>query len=294
MVSIVVVTFNSEPYIQTCLDSILRQQCRDYEIIIVDNNSLDRTRAILKSNYPMVCLQENATNYGFSKACNQGIACARGEFILCLNHDVVLREDFLSSLIRAIEENERIGAVQSKVLKPDGRYVDTTGLTLLLSRRYYDIGTGKLDSPRFNIRRYVFGACAAAALYRKKALESVKAGGEYFDEDFFQLVEDIDISWRLQKKGWRILYLPNAVCTHARGISSSIDNEARCMSLRNKYLMILKNETLFGFLRFAAVFIVYDMWRKLAWLIIEPRILLKAWKEFMRLAPAMLRKRDKG
>ncbi|MCX5698304.1 MAG: glycosyltransferase family 2 protein [Candidatus Omnitrophica bacterium] len=291
LISVIIVTYNSKEYIESCIDSVFAQKDKDWEVIVIDNASCDGTREILKSKYPRIAMVENPENYGYSKALNQGIAKTRGEFILCLNDDVKLRDnDFLTAAYNTMNKDERIGAIQPKVLKPSGA-IDTTGIGLSFLRRFYDFNSGKIDAPELNRQKYVFGACNAAAFYRRKALEEIKQGNEYFDEDFFCLVEDVDISWRLQKKSWLTLYQPNAVCIHNRGLSRRKDNFTQYLNMRNRYLMIIKNESLWGFLRFPFIFLIYDLWRNLFMLIINHKYLLKAYYEIRILLPKILNKR---
>lgn len=289
-ISIIIVTFNSNQCIEYCLDSIFNQGFKDYEVIVVDNASKDSTKLILKNCFPNIKLVENTQNLGFSKALNQGIAAADGKFILCLNDDVRLGRDFLMNIHNTIQVNEDVGAIQPKVLKSNSR-IDTAGIYLSAFRRFHDIGSGETDGAEFGKQRYVFGACAAAALYRKEALESVKHGAEYFDEDFFCLVEDVDLSWRMQKEGWKILYYPDAACTHVGGVSRNHSKIAQYFSMRNRYLMILKNETLPGFLRYFFTFFAYDVWRNLHMLLVNSGYFLKVSWEVVKLSPKMVKKR---
>jgi len=289
-ISIIIVTFNSSQHIGYCLDSVFNQSFNDYEVIVVDNASEDRTKEILKNRYPDILLIENPRNYGFSKAVNQGIVVASGKLVLCLNDDTRLNTDFLANIHKPMEIENDIGAVQPKVLKPDNR-IDTAGIYLSAFRRFYDIGNGEIDTEKFGQQRYVFGACAAAVLYRKEALEEIRQEDEYFDEDFFCIAEDVDISWRMRKKGWKILYYPDAVCIHTGGASRNNSAIRQYFSMRNRYLMVLKNESLVGFLKFLVVFFLYDIWRNLYMFLMRPRYFLKASYEIIELFPKMIGKR---
>lgn len=294
-ISIVVITYNSAASIEACVDSIFAQRFRDYEVIIIDNASIDHTREILRRNYSNILLKENPENYGFCKALNQGITESRNREIVCLNDDVRLNDDFLMNICNAAGADEGIGAVQPKVIRSDGR-IDTAGINLSVLRRLHNIGSGEIDRGQFNKRRYIFGASGAAVLYRRTALESIRdSNGEYFDEDFFCIAEDVDISWRLQKKGWKTLYCPEAVCVHRGGISRKKEKISQYFSMRNRYFMILKNESLVGGLfRLSISFFFYDLWRNVYMAVINPRYFLKASYEVMKLLPKMIKKRQKG
>jgi len=290
-ISIITVTYNSGFYIEHCLDSIFSQGFKDYEIIAVDNASEDNTRSIIKTKYPDVKLIENPENAGVCKARNQGIAKAGGKFILCLDHDVRLFDNFLEKIHSAIKTTDGIGGVQAKILLADAKTIYSTGIYRSFLRRFYDIGEGKIDTGEFNKISYVFGISAAAAIYRRQALEDIKQCNQYFDEDFFYFFEDVDISWRMQKKGWRLLYNPEAVCLHAAGRSRNKDKISQYLCMRNRCLMILKNEPLSGLLSLFITFLIYDLWRNIFMLVINPKYFFKAHLGVLRLSARMFRKR---
>jgi len=291
LISVVVVTCNSKKYIEPCLNSVLAQQNAGFEIMVIDNASGDGTREILKNRFGRARLIENPANYGYPQALNQGIANTTGEFILCLNDDVELKNnDFLTRVCESMEKDRRVGAVQPKILKPDG-LIDTCGIALSFLRRFHDLNNGKMDTPDLNREKYVFGACNAAVLYRRKALEGIKQGNDYFDADFFGLVEDVDISWRLGKRSWRTLYQPLALAVHHRGLSRRRDNFTQYLNLRNRYLMIIKNETFWGFLRLPLIFLFYDCWRNLFMFMVNRKYSLKAYAEVLGLLKKMWHKR---
>jgi GT2 family glycosyltransferase len=291
IISIILVTYNARRYVKACLDSIFTQGFQDYEIIIVDNASQDGTARFVKSKYPDITLIENKANIGPCKARNQGISRANGTYILCMDHDVRLYEDFLENIYKAIEGDEGIGAIQPKVLRADTKAIYSAGIYLSLLRRFHDIGSGRIDGKKFNHKRHVFGASAAAVLYRKKALKEIRQNGEYFDEDFFYFFEDVDISWRMRRKGWRVLYIPEAACSHAGGRSRNKDRVSQYLCLRNRYFVILKNESLIGFLRLPVILLLYDFWRILFMSVTNPKYLLKALYQVLVFAPKMLKKR---
>jgi GT2 family glycosyltransferase len=290
-ISIILVTYNSGKFIESCLDSIFSQDFKDYEVIAVDNSSTDKTKSIIGTKYSNIILVENTENFGPCKARNQGIAKANGRFILCLDHDVKLLDNFLKNIYKAVESQDNIGAVGPKILMADAKTIYSTGIYPSYLWRFHDIGSGRIDEGEFGDGKDVFGISAAAAIYRRAALEEIRQGKEYFDEDFFYFFEDVDVSWRLQKKGWRILYIPEAVCLHKSGRSRNRDGVSRYLCMRNRYLLLIKNVTLFGLLRLFIVFFIYDLWRNLFILVINSRYFLKASSGVLKLTPQMVRKR---
>ncbi len=290
-ISIILVTFNSSCYIESCLESIFSQGFKDYKLIIIDNASTDNTKLIIKTKYSGITLIENSNNFGPCYARNKGIAKTNSKFVLCLDHDVKLLSNFLENIYNVIKSQDNLGAVGPKILMADASTIYSTGIYPSYLRRFHDIGSGRKDSFEFGKEKYVFGVSAAAVIYRREALEQIKQGQEYFDEDFFHLFDDVDISWRMQRKGWRILYSPKAVCLHVGGLSRKKDRISQYLCMRNRYLLILKNESLFSMLRFFIVFFIYDLWRNLFMLVINPWYFLKGVFEINRLLPKMLKKR---
>lgn len=259
-VSIVITTFNSIEFINSCLDSVFAQDYPDFEVIIVDNGSGDGSVEFMKEKYSRLILIENKTNLGAAKARNQGINISKGEWILILDCDIILAKDFLSKLINSTKNFPScVGMFQPKVLNSDTETIYSVGIFLSPIRRFYDIGKGYRDSGQFNNRLDVFGACSAAAVYNRKMLEEIKENTGYFDERFFFLVEDVDLAWRAQRQGWKAVFCPEAVCYHS-GNSSMCDRRTRrYFCFRNRLLLILKNERMVRKIMLIPIFFIYDL-----------------------------------
>ncbi len=243
-ISIIILTLNSISFIKSCLYSIFVQEgYQNFEIIVVDNGSKDDTVSFIKENYPQIILIENKQNLGACRARNQGIKESRGEWILTLDCDIILKKDFLFRLLNVIKDlSPQLGIIQPKILNVDRKTIYSTGIFFSSIRRFYDMDKGKKDNGKFNRSRYVFGACSAAAVYNRQMLEAIKEDTGYFDERFFFLVEDVDLAWRAQKKGWKALFYPEAVCYHNGNSSQAHKNIRQYYCFRNRYLMINKNE----------------------------------------------------
>lgn len=244
MPSLVILTYNSIKFIQACLDSVFNQGYQGLEVIVVDNGSADGTAEFIKENYLQVRLIENKKNLGAAKARNQGIEISRGEWILTLDCDIILEKDFLSKIMGfAKDSEENVGIVQPKIFKTGKENIYSCGIYLSPLRRFYDIGMGRKDNKKFDRSGPIFGACSAAALYKRQMLNELKEKTGYFDERFFFLVEDVDLSWRARKKGYRALLCPGALCYHS-GNSSRMPRKVRqYLCLRNRYYTLIKNET---------------------------------------------------
>lgn len=267
MISVIILTFNSIKLIGNCLNSLLFAPSGKLEVIVVDNGSRDGTQDFIKKNYPQAILIENKNNLGACKGRNQGISIAKGEWVLTLDCDVTLEKNFISVALQEIAAlPPGIGMIQPKILKSDKKTVYSAGIYLSCIRRFYDIGNNQLDNPRFSSMKNIFGVCSAAAFYRKVMLEQLKEETGYFDERFFFLVEDVDLSWRARKKGWEALFLPDLVCRHQGNGSNTPGKVRKLFCLRNRYLMILKNEDKGSIYKVMIAFIFYDLPRVLFFL----------------------------
>ncbi len=258
MLSIIILTCNSIKFIKPCLDSILSQDYKDSELIIVDNGSKDGTVDFIRQNYPGVRLIENRENLGAAKARNQGIEVSRGEWVLTLDCDVILERGFLGRIMDFVREPKNsIGIFQPKILNMDKKTIYSCGIYISWLKKFYDIGKGRVDNGEFNVSRYIFGACSAAALYRRDMLEEVKEETGYFDERFFFLAEDVDLALRAQKKNWKAAYYPEAVCYHL-GNSSLLDKPARQFLCWRNRKFLLEKCRLDKF-KLGIIYLLYDL-----------------------------------
>lgn len=220
-VPIIILNWNNTGDTQNCIDSV-KDAC---PIIIVDNGSKEPPRINPVARKGGAHLILNDKNYGFAYGNNQGIRYAIGhfhpEYVLLLNSDTITAPDFLKPLISAMQSDPKTAAVQPKILAMDRATIDSAGQTAYSWGSVRDIGLGKPDQPKYNKRKEIFGACAAAVLYRVSALEETGL----FDERLFSLFEDVDLSWRLRLKGYKIIYKPRSVVYHKRGVSGMITKE---------------------------------------------------------------------
>jgi len=254
LVSVTVVTYNSGRFIKRCLESVLDQRYLHKEIIVVDNASTDGTVDILEQFEDRCTIVYNDENLGFAAAQNQAIALSRGGWVLTLNPDVLLLPGFIQALVDAGRMDDQIGTVCGKLLAmtPDFRLhdkplVDSTGIYFNPMLRHLDRGSQEIDNGHYVTYEYVFGATAAAALYRREMIEDVSLDGEFFDTDFFVYREDADVAWRSQLMGWRCLYTPHARGYHVRkvlpGNRRALPAEINMHSVKNRFLMRIKNMT---------------------------------------------------
>ncbi len=244
-VSIVVVTCNSAQTVRRCLDSALIQSGVESEVWVVDNGSQDATADILRSYGSSVRGIFNRSNVGAAQARNQAIRKARGEWILALDPDAWLSSGFLVAFSREAKvlADKRVGMAAPTILFPDGQTIYAVGHRVTALRRFYDEGRGRpLGSFRLRPGR-LWGPCSAAAFYRRAMLDDVASRGGYFDESFFFMVEDVDLSWRARQRRWDAAWMPSCVCFHKGGGAGVPQVEKDYYSIRNRFLMMAKNDS---------------------------------------------------
>lgn len=253
-VSVTIVTYNSGRFIKRCLESVLDQEYPYKEIIVIDNNSSDGTIDILEPFEDRCRIVYNEENIGFAAAQNQAIGLSDSEWVLTLNPDVLLLQGFIEALVHAGGIDPRVGTVCGKLLTmtagfdfPEEPLVDSTGIYFTPNLRHLDRGSLQVDNGHFRNYEYVFGATAAAALYRREMIEDIQVKDEFFDADFFAYREDADVAWRAQLMGWKCLYAPYAKGYHVRkalpGNRRALPPEINMHSVKNRFLLRMKNMT---------------------------------------------------
>jgi GT2 family glycosyltransferase len=257
VIDIVIPNWNGLKFLDTCLLSLQKQTCSDFNVIIVDNGSTDGSVEFIQSAYPEITLITFQENKGFSAAVNAGIKAAAHEWILLLNNDVEVDPECIATLQESIHEYKGTDFFALKMIDfSDRKKIDGAGDAVLRGGVGYRVGTLENDQGLFNESRYVFGACAGAALYRRSMFEYVGL----FDEDFFAYLEDVDINMRAVRSGRRCRYLPMAKVYHIGSATSGskINSFTVSLSTRNNFLVILKNYSLMIFLRFLPAILVYQ------------------------------------
>jgi GT2 family glycosyltransferase len=297
-VDIIIINWNHRNYLRNCLEAIKSQTYAAIETTIIDNGSTDNSREWLARNYPNIQLFKFSENSGFSRAFNYAVKNTTSPFLLSLNPDVVIQPSFIAELIQTISEDDRIGIVTPKLLRADDlALLDSTGLFIDRRRRPYDRGQMFADRGQYDSQREVFGACGAAALYRRTMLEDLAQNGEYFDEDFFAYYEDVDLAWRAQARGWRAIYVPHATATHVRGWGDTLRKSRERdewkgprLALCNRYLMIVKNDAL-GYLILDTPLILAAEIPHLIYISIRRPSVLLGIVDFFQKLPSIWRKR---
>ncbi|MCE1164257.1 MAG: glycosyltransferase family 2 protein [Bacteroidetes bacterium] len=220
MTGIVIPNYNGISHLKDCLESLRKQDFRDFRTVMVDNGSSDDSVSFTKENYPEVEILRIDVNAGFAPAVNKGIKHLLEnkeiKHILLLNNDIECAPGFLGEMIKGFAD-ENTGSVACKMMNFfDRDVIDAAGDFLSERRSPWARGNGEKDEGQYNEPGYVFGACAGAAMYKREVFE--KAG--YIDEDFISYFEDVDFAFRLQLHGFKCYYVPSAVCYHKRGATT--------------------------------------------------------------------------
>ena len=216
-VHIVVVNWNGREFLGDCLQSLRAQTYRPFSVTLVDNGSTDGSPAFVSGRFPEVRLIALKENLGFAAANNRALGDLKTPYVALLNNDAVADPGWLDALVGALEETEEAGFAASRMLAFDRpEVIDRCGDGYSRAGAAILRGCGE-PSDCHSRREWVFGACAGAALYRTSMLKDIGC----FDEDFFLLYEDVDLSFRAQLKGYKCLYVPEAVVYH-RGSASLV------------------------------------------------------------------------
>ena len=225
--SIIIVNYNVRYFLEQCLISVQAAlKGIDGEVIVVDNISPDDSCAMVKTQFPEVILIENKENVGFSKANNQGVAIAKGDYVLILNPDTVVAEDTFSKILNFAKKKTNLGMLGVKLIDGTGRFLPESkrglptpkvafnklfGISSTTTGKYYATHLQENESGAIDI------LVGAFMLMKREIYNEV--GG--FDEDYFMYGEDIDLSYKLLKKGYQNHYYPNTQIIHYKGESTS-------------------------------------------------------------------------
>jgi radical SAM protein with 4Fe4S-binding SPASM domain len=236
-VSIIIVNFNGKKYLDNCFSSLfnLNYPKNKLEIIMVDNGSNDNSIEFVNKNFPKVKIIKNDIN-NYCRANNLGIERSKGKYIALINHDIKADKNWLIELIKVIESNSNIGVVGSKILFMNGQ-IQSVGHEEHPYFYWVDKGFGEQDKGQYNQVREVSSICGCSVLYRRKCLEDIGL----LDEDFNIYLEDVDMSLRCRKNGWRLLVCPTSIIYHKLHGAIRSESAARFHQEKNRLLLIAKH-----------------------------------------------------
>lgn len=245
-VAVLVLNWNGERLLPTFLPTWLEHTPPEAELIIVDNGSTDGSLAYLRANYPEVRVMDLGANYGFAEGYNRAISSLTHDIVVLLNSDVALPTGWLDEPLALLTGDERIAAVQPKIRsyrQPDyfeyagaaGGYIDRLGYPFCRGRLFDMV---EADDGQYDSQADIFWASGACLIVRRSVY--LEVGG--LDARFFAHQEEIDLSWRMLARGYRIVFAPTSVVYHLGGGSLAMNSPRKTyLNFRNNLLMLYKN-----------------------------------------------------
>ncbi|MGD0884922.1 MAG: glycosyltransferase family 2 protein [Thermodesulfovibrionales bacterium] len=255
---IIIVNYNGKDVIIDCLRALERQSLKDFDLIIVDNGSSDNSLDLIRNFSPkhsfidppkIVALNSNK---GFAAGNSAGLGHTEADYVAVLNNDAEPERNWLRDLVIAMETNPNAGICASKLIVHGADIIDSAGDGYATSLKAFKRGEGE-NSRQYVSQEHIFGACAGAALYRRKMLDEIG----FFDDDFFLIHEDTDLNFRAQLAGWKVAYVPSARVYHkVRSTIGPMSDMAVYYTLRNSEFVRIKNVPFSVFLRCLPSFIL--------------------------------------
>tara|TARA_B100000123_G_scaffold58287_1_gene40607 strand:+ start:97 stop:1146 length:1050 start_codon:yes stop_codon:yes gene_type:complete len=263
-VSIIIPHWNGIDILSECLTSLFKTNHNSYEVIVVDNASTDGSQSWIKSTFPQIKLIENDKNYGYAGGCNIGALEAKGNYLVFLNNDTIQDPGWIQNLENILKKDNRIAAVQPKVLNyfnrnvfdyagGSGGYMDWFCFPYargrIFSKQERDVG-------QYNDSKQCFWSSGTAFMIRKDLF--FQAG--QFDEHFFSHMEEIDLCWRLQAMGFQVWVEPDAVVYHKNALSMPMHSHKKYyLNHRNSLIMLFGNYSIKNTLILGSGRIIFEM-----------------------------------
>ncbi len=244
-VAVVILNYNGRELLQKFLPSVM-QHSVSAKIVVVDNGSIDGSQEIIAQEFPGVELIALATNLGFCGGYNYALKNLQADYCVLLNSDVEVSADWLSPMVRVLDEHPEAAAVQPKILSyrnkktfeyagAGGGFIDVLGYPFCRGRLFYSLEN---DLGQYNDTIEIFWASGACTMLRLKLFNDI--GG--LDEDFFAHMEEIDLCWRLQRANHKIFYAGESAVYHLGGGTLSASNPRKTyLNFRNGLSLLFKN-----------------------------------------------------
>jgi len=263
-VSVLILNWNGRNYLEPCLNALRGQTYRAFEVILVENGSVDGSAALVRETFGewlaegTLKLVELAQNTGFSGGNLEGLRHAEPEarYIATLNNDTEADSHWLETLVNSLENrsDEWAAVCGAMLFASDTARIASAGIEVRKNGLALDGRGGELWKP--GAEEEIFGVCAGAALYRRKAIEETG----FFDPAFFAYLEDADLAWRLRLRGYRSLYVPDAKVMHLYSGTGGQGSPFKSFQLgRNRLWVILKDMPGALLLRYLPLILFYDL-----------------------------------
>ncbi len=245
-VAIVILNWNGKKFLHQFLPSVRASSYSNYRLIVADNASTDDSVTFLSSNYPEVEIIHLVQNFGFAKGYNEALKQVKSDYYILLNSDVEVEKNWIGPIIDLMEADRTIGAVQPKILQQTnktifeyagaaGGWIDNFGYPFARGRVF---DTCEEDHGQYNTISGIFWASGAAMFIRSSVYHKMTG----FDEYFFAHMEEIDLCWRMQLAGYKVMVCPLSTVYHVGGGTLPAGNQKKIyLNFRNNLIMLFKN-----------------------------------------------------
>lgn len=290
---VVVPNWNGADMLEVCFRSLTSQGTK-CTVVMVDNGSDDDSVTLVENKFPNVVVLKNPKNLGFTGGVNPGInyALENGATAVALfNNDAVADENWLKYLDSALKNEKQAGIVTCKLLRSDKKHFDSTGDFYSTRGIPFPRGRNQIDKQQFDSEKYVFAASGGASIYRASMLREIGL----FDDKYFAYYEDVDISFRAQLAGWKVLYEPRAVAYHDLSqTSSKMGDFTRYHSIKNFLILYSKCMPTRLYFKYLPLFL-YQFCRTTMRAIVDKKIGVwaRAVRAFLSLIPSIIKDRRK-
>lgn len=311
-IAVIIVNWNGKHLLEECLSSVESQDYDNFKIIFVDNGSEDKSVEFVKEKFSKVEVISLDKNTGFAKGNNIGINKAfedlKVEYIALLNNDAIVEKNWLSEMVKVIEQDNKIGSVAPRILKYYKRdEFDSLGMKIRMIGSGMNNLVNEKNDDRYDMIVEVFGPSGCSCLYKRDALEDICIFNEYFDNDFFAFCEDVDLNWRMRLRRWKSFVAPKSIVYHKGSESFQVYSFSKAFySHRNRLFVILKNYPLKYFIKGMLIFIFSYVYyfisilnnkgysartkEKIGYLN-TAKFIFKGWISFFMFLPKMIKKR---
>jgi len=274
MISVVILNFNGIQYVEECLTSVLASDYPNFEVLVVDNASMDGSYELLQTNFanlPNVRILRNERNLGFAVGNNVGYSQSKGEIVIFLNVDTRVELSWLRELVEVFRGDSGIAVAQCKMLSMENpEKIDSLGCYLDRLGYVYSWGEWYAARPS-QIRSEPFFAEGAAMAVRRSAVDQILLDGEPFDSDYFIYYEDSDLCWRVRLRGFKMKLASDSIVYHRRGFATEkVSNTAVFNSARNRVSTLIKNYDFASLVWCMPLLILFELLRAIVFLRREP------------------------
>jgi GT2 family glycosyltransferase len=258
LVSVIIPNYNGRELLPDCLNSLNKQTFKEFEVILVDNNSTDDSLEFIKTNFKDIKIIQLKKNFGFAKAINTGVKASSSKYVIFLNNDTKADSNYIKNLVQAAIDNPEVISINPKILNFYSQdQIDGKGIMINEVGQARSVGFGEKDLDQYEKEHYIFGATGGASLFKRE--DFIKVG--LFDEDYFMYSEEVDFAFRAQFLGYKSIYTPNAIVFHKhKATSQKFPQYIEYWQFKNMYQTIIKDfptTILFRNFRFFKIVLVF-------------------------------------